>query len=403
MLATLIPLFDENMTVKAYSLFTQKKNFLLNPSFLGTGMNDGVGQIQGFELIENMGIETLSGDKEVFISINNISLFTDINEQCKAPHDRVVLLVDNAVLPNDMYINRLKELKNSGYKLAIRKLPVSSFEDYRQVLLLMDYILLRLTGIVLRRKNSRRRCLAAAAVGALFACLNLYVRPGKTGVLTIVLRVVCAVFMIWIAYEIQDVKHMTGAALFFFGMTFLTGGFWMAVSENRRVTAAFFLSCAAVTYGGLSLMICLMEQIKESREHIYPVALKYHGQLQETYGLYDTGNRLCDTVTGAPVSVADPEILRSLLSEELTDRLLHLKERPEEIESTEIADLKPHYLSFQTVGREVQLILAVTLEDLCIQIPGERIHVSGPVFALSSEPFALGKEYKVILNSRLLH
>ena len=39
--------------------------------------------------------------------------------------------------------------------------------------------------IVLRRKNSRRRCLAAAAVGALFACLNLYVRPGKTGVLTI--------------------------------------------------------------------------------------------------------------------------------------------------------------------------------------------------------------------------
>lgn len=49
--------------------------------------------------------------------------------------------------------------------------------------LLMDYILLRLTGIVLRRKNSRRRCLAAAAVGALFACLNLYVRPGKTGVL----------------------------------------------------------------------------------------------------------------------------------------------------------------------------------------------------------------------------
>ena len=80
-------------------------------------------------------------------------------------------------------------------------------------------------------------------------------------------------------------------------------------------------------------MICLMEQIKESREHIYPVALKYHGQLQETYGLYDTGNRLCDTVTGAPVSVADPEILRSLLSEELTDRLLHLKERPEEIET----------------------------------------------------------------------
>ena len=60
-------------------------------------------------------------------------------------------------------------------------------------------------------------------------------------------------------------------------------------------------------------------RIIDIHTHIYPVALKYHGQLQETYGLYDTGNRLCDTVTGAPVSVADPEILRSLLSEELRE------------------------------------------------------------------------------------
>lgn len=269
--------------------------------------------------------------------------------------------------------------------------------------LLMDYILLRLTGIVLRRKNSRRRCLVAAAAGALFACLNLYIQAEKPGVLTMVLQVVCAMFMIWIAYEIHDVKHLIGATLFFFGMTFLTGGFWMAVSENREVTVVLFFACATATYAGLSLTISLMERIKESRAHIYPITLKYRGQLQEAYGLYDTGNCLCDTVSGAPVSVADPEILRRILSDELTERLLHFQEKPEEIESTEIADLKPHYLSFQTVGREMQLILAVTLEDLCIQTPGERIHVSGPVLALSSEPFALGKEYKVILNSRLLH
>lgn len=142
MLATLVPLFDENMTVKAYSLFTQKKNFLLNPSLQGTGANDGAGQIQGLELIENMGIETLSKDKEVFVTVNNISLFTDIESQCNAPHERLVLLMDKSITPEEMYLNRLKELKESGYKLAIRKLPVQSFEPYRQLLMLMDYILL---------------------------------------------------------------------------------------------------------------------------------------------------------------------------------------------------------------------------------------------------------------------
>jgi EAL and modified HD-GYP domain-containing signal transduction protein len=41
-----------------------------------------------------------------------------------------------------MYIERLKQLKTWNYKLAIRKLAVSNFEPYREILNLMDYVLL---------------------------------------------------------------------------------------------------------------------------------------------------------------------------------------------------------------------------------------------------------------------
>ncbi|MCR4850654.1 MAG: HDOD domain-containing protein [Lachnospiraceae bacterium] len=143
MLASLIPLFDEKMTVKAYSLFTQKANMLLNPALLGTGANDGAGTISGLEVIESMGIDTISRDKEIFVSVNNISLFTDIDEQSKGvPHERLVILTDKSIKPTEMYINRLKELKGSGYKLAIRKLQVNDFEPYKDILLLVDYVFL---------------------------------------------------------------------------------------------------------------------------------------------------------------------------------------------------------------------------------------------------------------------
>ncbi len=142
MLVTLIPLFDENMKVSAYSLFTQKKNFLLYPSLLGSGKNDGASRIEGLELIKNMGIQTLAPAQEIFVSLNNISVFSDIASECDAPHGRLILLIDNGIPPIEMYINRLKELKQQGYRLAIRKLPVSHYEDYREVLALMDYILL---------------------------------------------------------------------------------------------------------------------------------------------------------------------------------------------------------------------------------------------------------------------
>lgn len=142
MLVTLIPLFDEKMTVRAYSLFAQKKNFLLNPSLLGTGRNDGAANIPGLDLISEIGIEILSADKEVFVEVNNISVFSDITVSEQTPCEKLVLLLDNSVKPDDMYVKRIKELKAQGYKLAIRKLTVQDFEPYREILLLMDYIFL---------------------------------------------------------------------------------------------------------------------------------------------------------------------------------------------------------------------------------------------------------------------
>lgn len=142
MLVTLMPMFDEKMKVAAYSLFSQRKNHFLSPNLLGTGQNDGVGQIPGLESLEDMGIENLPGDTKVFVAVNNISLFAGIEEQTTASPFRIVITMDNSVVPEEKYVLRMLELKSKGYKLAIRKLPVSKFEEYRPVLSVVDYVFL---------------------------------------------------------------------------------------------------------------------------------------------------------------------------------------------------------------------------------------------------------------------
>ena len=142
MLSTLIPLFDENLSVKAYSLFAQKNNNLLIPSLLGTGANDAGGQIVGFDIINTVGFDTISDEKDVFVSINNMSIFSDIIGECKVSPKKIILLMDRSVTPETMYVDRLKELKAAGFQLAIRKLDVPDFEPYREVLSLMDLIIL---------------------------------------------------------------------------------------------------------------------------------------------------------------------------------------------------------------------------------------------------------------------
>ena len=142
MLATLVPFFDKDMKVCAYSLFSQKENYLLNPELQGSAVLDGSGRVAGLEIIQNVGIDTLSPDSKVFLPVGPVNVFTDIEEQSASMKDRLVLLCDNSIANTEAYQNRLKQLKDSGYELAIMKLPVSDFEHYKEILSLMDYIIL---------------------------------------------------------------------------------------------------------------------------------------------------------------------------------------------------------------------------------------------------------------------
>ncbi|MDE6386547.1 MAG: HDOD domain-containing protein [Lachnospiraceae bacterium] len=142
MLATLIPFFDKDMKVSAYSLFSQKENYLLNPELQGSAVLSGSGRVNGLEIIHNIGIDTLLPDTKVFLPVGPINIFSDIEAQSEDLKDRLVLLCDNSIANTPDYRKRLKQLRDNGYKLAIFKLPVAEFENYREILKLMHYIIL---------------------------------------------------------------------------------------------------------------------------------------------------------------------------------------------------------------------------------------------------------------------
>ena len=142
MMLTLIPFFDRNMSVSAYSLFTRKNNFLMNPSLLGSRQFDGAAYVDGLELIQQLGTTTLSGGKPIFVSLNNISIFSSLESQCKNTNHAPILLIDQTFPPVSMYTDRIRDLREFGYHFAIRNLPVHCYEDYAPILSQMDYILI---------------------------------------------------------------------------------------------------------------------------------------------------------------------------------------------------------------------------------------------------------------------
>lgn len=269
--------------------------------------------------------------------------------------------------------------------------------------LLMDYLLLCLVGRIFCLKKNRWRCMLAAVLGALYSCLVLWIPVNRYLPAQILLQGACAMGMVRIGYGLKKGGLLAKAMIALYLAAFLCGGLFEVLRGGRAVTPQMFLVFTAGTYVGCSALACLSEAFRTRRRNLYPITLSYQGKTQTSCGFYDSGNLLMDPAEKKPVSILETELLEHLLSRELVEHLKHLKEEPGEVFETELAGLKPRFLPYQTIGKEEGILLAITLEKLCIHTPGEVIAIDGPVFALSFEPSALGKEYRVLLNSRLLH
>lgn len=114
----------------------------MNPSLLGSRQFDGAAYVDGLELIQELGTTTLSGGKPIFVSLNNISIFSSLESECKNTNHAPILLIDQTFPPVSMYTDRIRELREFGYHFAIRNLPVHCYEDYALILSQMDYILI---------------------------------------------------------------------------------------------------------------------------------------------------------------------------------------------------------------------------------------------------------------------
>ncbi len=142
MLAALIPLFDNTMNVHGYCIFAQKDNSFLDTLQIGVSKFDNISFIEGFDLLKSVGISTLADDQDIIVPINAAALFSDLEEQCSAPPERLILLLDSEVLPNDSFCSRIALLKEKKFRFAMQKIPLNRLGTYRNILTLCDYILL---------------------------------------------------------------------------------------------------------------------------------------------------------------------------------------------------------------------------------------------------------------------
>lgn len=210
---------------------------------------------------------------------------------------------------------------------------------YADVLILLnfyvDYLLLLATEALCRSRLKFVRRLLASLISALFSLFILL--PEKGIAFSVMIKLLCAAVTVLSAFGFQTLRMYLRRMLTFFAVSYAFAGVMIALSlsfsvqgiavQNSMVyydISPLFLLCSTTLF---YLMIRLYAHLTKrggGGERYLTVTLICGSVTVTTKALLDTGNSLTDSISGAPVMVADRTLAERLLGKEKATALSSL-------------------------------------------------------------------------------
>ncbi len=243
---------------------------------------------------------------------------------------------------------------------------------------LMNLIVLSITHIFCKRQVRflQLRMAVSAALGAILSLVFYLMLPGYAPAVSGIAFFVVP-FMLFLAFGRCTVR--------FFILE--TGTSWLSILLlNGAVTAVYNLTgiqslhiyiCVLVLIITRTLVQMLISSYDLQKRQMQ-VSFTYHGRSVTCMGLYDSGNRLCVPLSGEPVHIISPAVLKGLLKDDEPEFKL---------------------ISFQALGTEEGLVYICCLDEMRIEDKRCRKVYAAPWVGRAQDGLLDGKPYQVILNS----
>lgn len=243
--------------------------------------------------------------------------------------------------------------------------------------MLLDYLVLLMTGSILRKKYSLLRIFFASLLGAAGACLLVVSPIRHMPPVLIAGYVLTACIMVKTGFGISQKRMLAKGILCFGGTALLMGGIFQALISQFSLSMPILAFSSA---GILTVFLRGYRSVKFRVQNYYDVILGLHGKTVCVRGLRDTGNQLKDPVTGKPVSILSYDAAGKLLDK----------------------DAKIFYIPYHSIGKSSGLLPGITLDYMSIRREKDLQRLEKPIVAVSKEPVNRDGKYQMILHPTLL-
>lgn len=263
----------------------------------------------------------------------------------------------------------------------------------------MDYIVLKLTSIVMRKKIRKLRISAAAIFGAVYSVIIIQPLLHHLRFVTFI-SIAAAFVMVWLAFGFGDIVTYLKNTIFLACVSFMLGGIMNYLyyttdlgkhinnvlhgTSNQVVNARKFIFITFVAYIILLFVSKVIMAYKKELNLIVEVKLSRRGKSVVTKALFDTGNSLIEPISGNMVHIAEYKILKPML------------------EGDESAKENICVIPFHSVGEENGMLYGIRIDEMVVLINGEPKFLYHPVIAVYEGVLSESGRYSMILNKDTL-
>ena len=261
---------------------------------------------------------------------------------------------------------------------------------------IMDYFLLIVTSIAIKRQTGKLRIILSAMLGGIYSVLFLYSLDNHF-INSAISNLIAGIIMVLIAFGYKNKKSFLKTAVSFFIITFLMSGMLNYIyystsagkyinevicgKTNRDVNTRRFLVSSYVTYISLNIGMNIYTRLKRSNCIYYDVKLVKNGKAVVAKALYDTGCSLREPVTGSIVHIVEYETIKPVL------------------EGDEKAEQRIYVIPYNSVGKKDGILYAVKIDEMIVNREEQEVTIREPILAIYEGKLSGKGYYQIILNS----
>lgn len=283
----------------------------------------------------------------------------------------------------------------------------------------IDYLLLALTALALKRNYTQRRLILAAIFASLivfFMFTSLSTLFFKAWV-----KLIYSACIVLIAFGFKRWSYFLKNLFMFYFVTFVVGGglfalhyFWKTDAEIVEGLVISTSTGFGSTFSWIFVLIGIpavwyfskqqIQQItirKLDYSKLADVTIQLENLTIKTKGLIDSGNQLHDPFSRAPVIIIEVFLLREGLSEKSIQQILNW-DQIESGERDELLQKRFTFIPYQAVGKTMGLLPALKPDYVKVEYEQEQFTTRKVVVAIQERPLSTTGDYHCIVHPNLL-